>query len=203
MPDEHYVFLGEDSMSVIKLSVAAMLVGTAFAPAQAGHFLFEYNFDPQQSQAGSPMTASLYLTTSDMLNALGGYDILAATGTIDGDAVLGLTPNPNQPNSYTSGAFTYDNVLFTSGYAFDGPGLLVHTATLQVNFLGDPGGYYAISADGSTRVNSHGQTVFVTRVSVGAGSLTAVPEPASWVMTILGFGLIGAAMRQRSTVRFA
>lgn len=32
---------------------------------------------------------------------------------------------------------------------------------------------------------------------------TAVPEPATWVMMIVGFGLAGAAMRRRSSVAFA
>jgi hypothetical protein len=32
----------------------------------------------------------------------------------------------------------------------------------------------------------------------------AVPEPATWAMMIMGFGLVGAAMRRRTaTVRFA
>ena len=31
------------------------------------------------------------------------------------------------------------------------------------------------------------------------GALNAVPEPASWAMMILGFGLIGGAMRRRNT----
>lgn len=36
-------------------------------------------------------------------------------------------------------------------------------------------------------------------------TLSAVPEPASWAMTVGGFGLIGSAMRrrQRTTVRYA
>ena len=44
-------------------------------------------------------------------------------------------------------------------------------------------------------------------VSVSAPALTgAVPEPATWAMTILGMGLVGAALRRRrqvSTVRYA
>lgn len=32
-------------------------------------------------------------------------------------------------------------------------------------------------------------------------AVTAVPEPASWAMMILGFGLVGGAMRRRQNVR--
>lgn len=33
--------------------------------------------------------------------------------------------------------------------------------------------------------------------------LTAVPEPSTWAMLILGFGLVGGAMRRQTKVRFA
>jgi hypothetical protein len=36
-----------------------------------------------------------------------------------------------------------------------------------------------------------------------ANATPAVPEPASWAMMIAGFGLVGGAMRRRTTVRFA
>jgi hypothetical protein len=32
---------------------------------------------------------------------------------------------------------------------------------------------------------------------IGEGEGTGVPEPASWAMLIVGFGLIGAARRRR------
>jgi hypothetical protein len=34
-----------------------------------------------------------------------------------------------------------------------------------------------------------------------AGSNGAVPEPATWAMMLLGFGMVGFAMRKRSNVR--
>jgi hypothetical protein len=33
--------------------------------------------------------------------------------------------------------------------------------------------------------------------------VTAVPEPASWAMMIVGFGLVGAVSRRRQAKRFA
>jgi PEP-CTERM motif len=37
--------------------------------------------------------------------------------------------------------------------------------------------------------------------ATGLGTVQAVPEPATWMMMILGFGLIGAAMRRRPNNR--
>jgi hypothetical protein len=42
----------------------------------------------------------------------------------------------------------------------------------------------------------------VSAISQGA-TVTSVPEPGSWAMLIAGFGLVGAAMRRRSTVQTA
>ncbi len=35
------------------------------------------------------------------------------------------------------------------------------------------------------------------------GILAAVPEPATWALMILGFGVIGYSMRRRPSVRIA
>ena len=192
-------------MQIKTLTLAALMASAAIAPAQAGSFLFQYNWNPLASDPGSPMSASLYLNTSDTLNALGGYDILSASGTIDGVAVLGLKPNPDQPNNTADGIYIYDNVLYTSGFALDPPGLVVLTTDHEFNFGYDGSQYYAISwLEGSTRLNSHGQPIPDYRGSVGNASLTAVPEPASWAMMVGGFGLAGAAMRRRrAAVSFA
>jgi hypothetical protein len=37
----------------------------------------------------------------------------------------------------------------------------------------------------------------------GSGGPPAVPEPASWIMLITGFGLVGAAMRRRAAAMFS
>ncbi len=36
---------------------------------------------------------------------------------------------------------------------------------------------------------------------VASGMISAVPEPATWAMMIIGFGAIGAAMRRRAATR--
>jgi hypothetical protein len=43
----------------------------------------------------------------------------------------------------------------------------------------------------------------VQSIASAAGDAGAVPEPATWAMFIGGFGLVGAAMRRRQSVRVA
>jgi hypothetical protein len=53
------------------------------------------------------------------------------------------------------------------------------------------------------------QTLFIKGNSSGGGSYTAnvsfaaVPEPATWALMILGFGVVGYSMRRRPAVRYS
>lgn len=53
------------------------------------------------------------------------------------------------------------------------------------------------------------QKLVINGTSQGGGSYTAnvtfaaVPEPATWALMILGFGVVGYAMRRRPSVRFS
>lgn len=53
---------------------------------------------------------------------------------------------------------------------------------------------------GSNYVN-HDATGFIFDIEVSTTS--DAPELASWAMMVGGFGLVGGAMRRRTTVRFA
>ena len=71
--------------------------------------------------------------------------------------------------------------------------------TQTLNFLGAKY-YVASSLGGENNDNSIFWDISNFRAAVGA-----VPEPASWAMMLVGFGVVGSAMRrrQRATVRFA
>jgi hypothetical protein len=59
--------------------------------------------------------------------------------------------------------------------------------------------------DGAEGFRLDGLTVNYTAAPGGGSVPAAVPEPATWAMMLLGFGLVGAAMRrrQRQTVRYS
>lgn len=52
---------------------------------------------------------------------------------------------------------------------------------------------------GDTTTSSGGPPISST--STGGGPPPAVPEPATWMMMILGFGMVGSAIRRQSSIR--
>ena len=166
----------------LALGVGALSATSASALTYAGTY----------ASAGNPSAASFRITTENVLNAVGGYDVLAITGNVAGDVITGLVANPGQPNPTVSasGWFVYDNVLWTAGAPWvSNPGLLFNLASgLEANFFSDTStSYHMLTAD------SRG----LTSDSTGSLMMAAVPEPASWALMVGGFGLVGGAMRRR------
>jgi hypothetical protein len=85
--------------------------------------------------------------------------------------------------------------------SFTGAGATSGTFTINPGYAID---YFAVKySDQFTLYNYNGQTTFTTDGQHGLshlvffGTQTAVPEPATWAMMLLGFGGIGIAMRRR------
>jgi hypothetical protein len=119
--------------------------------------------------------------------------ITAISGTFDGMTISGLTPVGSCCSNPAS-----DNLLYPNDDAPGGPAYLDYaglsfglsgSSTLYNLFYNPP---YAI-IDSNVVVDAEG----------GAFTLTAVPEPASWALMLLGFGAAGIALRggrrQRAT----
>ena len=168
------------------LAAVTFVACLAFAGASSAA-TYAFNF----TDTSNTFTASGLLTTSNTLNAVNGYDVTAISGTVTGnpavDFITGLVPNPNQPNPTNNGAFIYDNVLFTPGQALDVNGLLFNTSAgvynLWMNSSRDAE-LYTYGAPGALDVH-------------GALTITAVPEPMTWAMILIGFGGLGLALRSR------
>jgi hypothetical protein len=136
------------------------------------------------------------LATSNSLDAVGGYDVTSISGTVVGSggaAISGLITNPNQPNPYTGGAgpWIYDNVLFpTLNPVVDNPGILFSAGAYEYNAY-SVGTTYYLSTNNPAGNYNPGET-FVS------GSISAVPEPATWAMMLLGFAGLGFAGYRRT-----
>ncbi|WP_162234692.1 FxDxF family PEP-CTERM protein [Sphingomonas sp. Leaf231] len=93
--------------------------------------------------------------------------------------------------------------------------ILLNGTALKINQVLDGGnnvvGYSAISPLGGLASAANPQKLSVTgRLTGTTGTYTgnvrfetAVPEPGTWALMILGFGVVGYAMRRRPSVRFA
>ena len=198
----------------LKTILAGLTAAAALAAGQAGAatWLLDY-----ASTGGSPLFADLTLSTSDVLNAVGGFDITGVTGQVDGDAVTGLVTNPSQPfASYSAdGMFIFDNVLWPAGApVLSNPGLFFHGASgNEYNLFSDNASTYELYRAQSGvgyLANSVGgvqiSRVVLTPLGDGYRGLpgVGVPEPNTWALMIIGFGAVGAALRlRRRAIPFA
>jgi hypothetical protein len=113
--------------------------------------------------------------------------------------------------SFTGSNVSGDGVNLTPGFDDDNSGTMSYADSADLVALGLD---FTVGADGILRLE-YFETFNDTTVSPdsrwNSGTLTftytpaatAVPEPASWAMMISGFGLVGGAMRRRSTLSFA
>ncbi|GGI90180.1 hypothetical protein GCM10007973_28150 [Polymorphobacter multimanifer] len=160
----------------ILAAVAAVVIACPAAAAQ-----FTFDFSPEQTLFGRPVSGSGIFTTSGEEMSVGGrsaFAITGITGFVNGSAIAPVTGN-------------FGN-FFTSGDGFlDGSGIRFFTESgIDVRF-------FQQSSNGRYRVNTFGAFGSSNFVSASATAVGEVPEPASWAMMIIGSGLIGGAMRYR------
>lgn len=150
------------------------------APATAAEFLFTFD--------GLALQSSGTLTVDDTPNAEGGYLITNITGTVN--QVFDLTVTGLLP--VNSERFNNDNLLFVGqDILLSGSGFGYTTDDGSIGQINFSDGRY---------------TNFITSGFLGfiqSGTFTiqaveaAVPEPATWLMMLFGFGFVGGMMRQR------
>lgn len=181
----------------IKAFIASVLMTSAIAaaPAEAATVLFDFSLQGVSRINGS-------FSYDDAKTGVLGYtDLSAFNLTVVGDAEIA-------PNSYSLAdvlampvyshfAFDIANDVFLTSQVEgpDGPAILylgAVTSAMGAGFLiNDRGAYYDYATQFLGAVDT---------ISVGT-----VPEPATWAMMLVGFGMVGAATRYRrraTTVAF-
>jgi hypothetical protein len=164
-------------------------LGVTTVSARAATETFDWTLSgPAPSLGGFTAPGSGTLTVT--LSAMGGDPVTSISGTVGGHTIMGLVAN-------SSG----DNLLFPN---FNGTSLL---DSHGVSFNDVSGNVYTIfgffSPGQMTSGNAYGQTA-VQGFGVGTFAISAVPEPATWAMMLLGFAGLGFAFRQsRRKVSFA
>lgn len=187
------------------LNRQAVLAGAAFsslilaaAGASATTFIYDFTSNDGLETAGGDLIATP--------NGNGTYTAISGTITLIGDEQVSgagaLTANPSAPSTIYSpnGAFTYDDQLLTAqNPGITNPGLLFDVAGLEVNIFSN--GPSAAAPNGTYSLDTSTGGGYLT--SIGAFTLSAVPEPAVWTMMLIGAGLAGAALRlQRQPLIF-
>lgn len=188
------------------LKTAAGMAALALAgQAHAATWLVNY----ASTNGGAPFEADLTVSASDVLNAVGGFDVTGVTGNVDGDIVTGLIANPSQPLwSYSAdGLFMIDNVMFANLPNISWYGLFFSGASgAEYNLFSDNASTYELyKAKSGVGYLAHSYgAVQVAQLPPPLGDHAGfdaqspgVPEPAAWTMMILGFGGIGAVLRRR------
>lgn len=164
-------------MSRLKLFFATISIAVSLVfsgAANAAQYLVTYEIAP--SAGGSIARFSGTLTTTDTANGSGFFLITGLTGTRNGIAAM-LAP---------TGSLGGNDNLFKPGADFvDVNGFAYVAGGTQFNvFRAGP------SALQEFRIGN------ISNFKVSAIS-SAVPESATWLMMIVGFGLVGAGMRRR------
>jgi hypothetical protein len=180
----------EGPMTKCSKFLAGCAIGSLLAaapPAPAAVYSFSFT-DPIFTVAGQ-------FTTANVLNALGGHDVLSIAGTVagpNGATISGLIANPNQPNnaSYSVPGFnwTFNNVFYAASPNVDFGGILFEAGAYTYN----------IYFNGRHRLSTNNPGGFFAEPPRGVFTVAAaVPEPSTWAMMLIGFAGLAFVSRRR------
>lgn len=210
-----------DRVKILKALVLALLAWST-APAQAAVVSFGFiGVDRTQPfilpGAGQRISFTDGVGSFSFLSA-GGGDLTPQSGTFgladlasfSLDTSTIVTFSQVNPTGFPASAFysyglsdlTSFSATFADGVltalSFDTPALLAVSTTGGQTFDAQRIRATGVGIDGIQTLNAAGDIL-----SSGQIEIAAVPEPASWAMLIIGFGLVGASLRQRRRIAFA
>ncbi|MDB5582891.1 MAG: sorting protein [Bradyrhizobium sp.] len=208
----------------IGLACATMLTATAASAAPLITESFETGLTPPAIQYG-PDQSPFHNSNAVGPVVIPNFNFLGYAGVITSGAsgVFNPAPDGNQTaflQAYQGDGGEIDWLLsgLTAGHdyrlSFSTAGsLIVPTATFTVGGLGltqtsyTPGTTFSTQYLYFTATGTSGQISFVTQggpsnaaTALDSFALSAVPEPASWALMLLGFGLLGVSLRRRGNV---
>jgi hypothetical protein len=171
---------------------AALTLSISALPAHAATQLFDWTLTSPGPDGfnASPITGSGTLTATEETG--GAWLVTAATGTVTDIYIPSFVYSVTGPATPSQNVLstTNDNLIFPAG-----------------SFLVDGNGLGFATTDGGASMDivlENGQyEVTAANLGIGAGgfTLTAVPEPATWAMMLIGFGGLGAMLRKGRQAR--
>ena len=209
-------------------------LGFSASSAQAAVVIYSgYDLGASAPGANTSAAQSSFLAATGATETIDFEKPLSANVSITGGNVLSTPPGASQfwGSNVTPGGSYY--LSFTNNVVFDfitpissfglimgglqGPNTIKWTNALglQQISVAQPGGsgfaFLGFTDFGqsitSVTVSSLGDTDGLDDVRFGFASASAVPEPMTWALMLIGFGFVGAALRQgkqsKQTVRFS
>ena len=145
------------------------------------------------SVTGALVSASLYTTTAGY--SAPGFSTFFVGAPFPGPVAGGTLYSQNSSTSSTAVYFNY-----ADGEPGSGPFLYYTTRTLYLAFSGplNTPGTVGLLSD-SYEIEGHGFTRYGTGGYADSPVLTAVPEPSTWAMMILGFAGVGLMAYRRKS----
>jgi hypothetical protein len=153
------------------------------------------------SSYSAPSPVSATLTINGITQALSGYYYSFAEQYNDYGGSLDRVWHKSQGTTVVNGYGTYDYIYnYISSSSNDFLSSIDYTS--QLSYTTQSGdvvsGSFRFSAPHGSSASGYLRPTSVTIAALASG----VPEPATWALTILGFGLVGGVMRrQRRKVR--
>lgn len=213
---ELYALGGNSTLYTINTATgAASAIGGPIAGLSGSNFGFDFNptvdrirlvSDTGQNLRLNPITGGIAMTDGAYTYAGGGTPTITAVGYTN--SVAGAT---------TTTLYGIDYTLNTLALIGSPNGGTITTVGSGLGFDVDADASFDITAGGLAYLSS-GTDFYSVNLTTGRATLIgatnglrniavagAVPEPASWAMMIVGFGIMGATLRRRPkvSVRFA
>lgn len=204
-----------------KLALAAVVAAAFALPASAAVVTLDFEGIGNQNPVGNYYAPDYVFSASTLalVDADNGGDGNFANEPSPNTIMFFLDANNailNVTNGFTTGfSFWYTSSTAAAVTVYDGLngtgnvlGVINLNAQFNQNCSGDPSGQFCnwsaggVSFEGTAYSIDFGGTANQTGYdNITFGSDTpgggAVPEPATWAMMILGFGLVGASVRRR------
>ena len=185
-------------MRAVGFLIAVGALSLQLTPAKASNVTFDWSY----TDGGSNVGSGTLTATPDALTP-GAFDIQSIIGTANGYAIdsLSIYSSPDQL-VYTGQSFVVD----TRGIAFSGPANVAFNLEADLSDGGNPFGNFACGAQyclvgpgDPNNPNGINQDTIVPLTNVSITLASAVPEPSTWAMMILGFAGVGFMTYRRKS----
>lgn len=202
-------------MKTVFASAAALMAAATYAPAMAQDFSGLGLPEADPTFAG-PVSVATFTGTNQSFSSYSENGITISAGRISSS----FADNYNSFGSYydnNAGALSSISIGFASpvdAFAFNwgaadviwnlqtfAGSTLIQSYALAFTGPSNRKEYFGFTGNGITSAtltaSSPGDWVFIDNITIGAtGDIGAVPEPSTWAMMLLGFAVMGAALRR-------